>query len=112
SAGGIYALWLLLVVVLGALIWRSVRMALVQARRRAPLPGGIDASPAWTTRAGEAAGAQAEAPDRPLDRVRVWLRRAPSDPYLREPPRRLDRIDALLVLGLVLFAFVFRLCRL
>ncbi len=41
-----------------------------------------------------------------------WLRPDPADPYLREPRRGLDRRDALLLLGLVLFALVFRLWRL
>jgi hypothetical protein len=112
SSGGIYAIWLLVVVVLGALIWRSVHMALVPARRRAPLSRGIDTSPAWTSPAPGAAREQAQRSDRPLDRVRAWLRRDPSDPYRREPPRHLDRIDALLVLGLVVCALVFRLWRL
>ncbi len=40
------------------------------------------------------------------------MRPDPSDPYLREPMRRLDRLDLLLVIGLVLFAFAFRLWRL
>ncbi|HLA65556.1 MAG TPA: hypothetical protein VK600_03130, partial [Candidatus Saccharimonadales bacterium] len=38
SPGGIYVIWLLVVVVLGALIWRSVHMALVPARDRPPVP--------------------------------------------------------------------------
>ncbi len=45
-------------------------------------------------------------------RFRAWLRPDPADPLLREPPRRLDRRDALWLIGLVLFALVFRLWRL
>src|SRR5690606_8352808 len=41
-----------------------------------------------------------------------WLAANPADAYLREPPRGLDRRDALILLALVLFAFVFRLWRL
>jgi predicted membrane-bound dolichyl-phosphate-mannose-protein mannosyltransferase len=41
-----------------------------------------------------------------------WLRRNPADAYLREPWRRLDRRDAILLLALVAFALVFRLWRL
>ena len=41
-----------------------------------------------------------------------WLSPNAADAYLREPPRRLDRRDALFLLALVAFALVFRLWRL
>ena len=48
----------------------------------------------------------------PFDRFVAWLQPDPSDPYLRERGRRLDRVDLAVVAGLVLFAFLFRLWRL
>jgi predicted membrane-bound dolichyl-phosphate-mannose-protein mannosyltransferase len=42
----------------------------------------------------------------------AWLRRDPGDPLRSEPSRRLDRRDAILLVSLVLFAFLFRLWRL
>jgi predicted membrane-bound dolichyl-phosphate-mannose-protein mannosyltransferase len=50
-------------------------------------------------------------PRRPGPRL-GWLAVNPADAYLREPARGLDRRDALILLALVLFAFVFRLWRL
>jgi Gpi18-like mannosyltransferase/4-amino-4-deoxy-L-arabinose transferase-like glycosyltransferase len=44
--------------------------------------------------------------------VIAWLRPNAADAYLREPTRRLDRRDALILLGLVAFALLFRLWRL
>ena len=48
----------------------------------------------------------------PFDRFVAWLQPDRRDPYLRERGRRLDRIDLAVVVGLVLFAFLFRLWRL
>ena len=48
----------------------------------------------------------------PFRRFSAWLQPDPGDPYLRERGRRLDRIDLAVVVGLVLFAFLFRLYRL
>ena len=45
-------------------------------------------------------------------RLPRWLRRDPADPFSTEPPRRLDRLDLLLLMALVLVAFFFRLWRL
>ena len=42
----------------------------------------------------------------------AWLRPDRSDPHFREPMRRLDRLDLALLIGFVLFAFLFRLWRL
>ena len=43
---------------------------------------------------------------------RAGWRSNPADAYLREPSRRLDRRDALIALGLIVFALLFRLWRL
>ena len=48
----------------------------------------------------------------PFERFVAWLQPDRRDPYLREPGRRLDRIDLAVVVGLVLFALLFRLWRL
>ena len=109
--GGIYLLSALIVVVVGLLAWRAARIAwapdmaadaalaeeddLAVARAPAPLM-----EPAPAPQAGW------------LVTLRAWLRPDPADPYLREPMRRLDRWDLALVIGLVVFAFVFRLWRL
>ena len=45
-------------------------------------------------------------------RLPGWLRRDPDGPYSNEPKRRLDRLDLVLLIGLVLVAFFFRLWRL
>ena len=42
----------------------------------------------------------------------AWLHTDRADPLFREPPRRLDRLDLAIVVGLVLLAFAFRLWRL
>ncbi|TMB57213.1 MAG: phospholipid carrier-dependent glycosyltransferase [Chloroflexi bacterium] len=121
---GVYAVSFLVVVLVGVLTWRSVAMALAPARRRwqpagasptvpvlaggvpsEPMPPGLPATPPPSP-ATPIDGA------RTFDRLRVWLRRDPTDPYRSEPFRRLDRIDALLVVALVLFSFVFRIWRL
>ncbi|HEX2194050.1 MAG TPA: phospholipid carrier-dependent glycosyltransferase [Candidatus Limnocylindria bacterium] len=107
---GIYALSFMVVLLTAALAVRSARLAWTAQ----PLPE----PPAWTDVAAPArtvpavSGLQPE--DQPgwLTRFRLWLRPDPADPYLREPMRRLDRLDLLLVIGLVVFAFAFRLWRL
>ncbi|HEX6475307.1 MAG TPA: phospholipid carrier-dependent glycosyltransferase, partial [Candidatus Limnocylindria bacterium] len=48
----------------------------------------------------------------PFDQFVAWLQPDPADPYLRERGRRLDRVDLAVVVGLVVFAFLFRLWRL
>jgi len=103
---GIWLLALLIVAVLAVVAWRAVRL-------------GLDASEAL------AAGTAASAPARESPRRRAarsprsassggvgWLAPNPADAYLAEPSRRLDRRDALILLGLVAFALVFRLWRL
>jgi len=110
---GIYLLSAMIVVALGWVLVQGQRLVF-GAAARAP-------SPAIEQRA--AASVRPEAPavrepsggaasTSPLAKLAAWLHPDPADPYLREPGRRLDRLDALLLVGLVLFAFVFRLWRL
>ncbi len=113
SDWGIYALSAMIVVVLALLTWRALGIAWSPARLASPVPPEADAD--------EAAAARVPRPpmsDGPAARpgwvanLRRRMRPDPTDPYLREPMRRLDRLDLLLVIGLVLFAFFFRLWRL
>ena len=111
---GIYLLSMMIVVALAWLLVQAVAMALANAARETALaPSGpreeppqplieappvamtpVPASPAWTSR------------------LPAWLHRDPADPYRDEPRRRLDRLDLVLLIGLVLVAFFFRLWRL
>ncbi len=99
---GIWALSAMIVVVLGVVGWRALRMGMTaptheqQAAYVAPVsPPRVMAQP------------------RPGGEPRFgWLAPNPADAYLREPGRRLDRRDALILLGIVVFALVFRLWRL
>ncbi|MEA2652156.1 MAG: hypothetical protein QOI85_1877, partial [Chloroflexota bacterium] len=109
---GIWLLSLLIVGVLGVVAWRATRHAFAPdtsvaleppAPRLAPAPRAAD----WA-----AAGWERSEPQPPGMASISWLRPNPADAYLREPTRRLDRRDALLVLGLFAFALVFRLWRL
>jgi predicted membrane-bound dolichyl-phosphate-mannose-protein mannosyltransferase len=116
SPMGIYAIWALVVGLVGVLTWRSVVMALTPAPRGWQASGPATALPVLAGGAPSeptaAATAAAMEGDGALDRLRVWLRRDPSDPYRTEPFRRLDRLDLLLVVGLIVFSFVFRIWRL
>jgi predicted membrane-bound dolichyl-phosphate-mannose-protein mannosyltransferase len=122
--GGIYLVSALSLVVLGIVAWRSVRLALRPTPepmpempaaeppvpeaslpappRQAPVPA---AAPLTAAPAAELSGGSR------ADRF-GWLRPDPHDRYLREPTRRLDRLDAALLIGLVLFALLFRVWRL
>ena len=105
---GIWILSALSVVLLLVTAWRAVRASAHGRKQVAvgPAPSAAHAEPHHPqprprrARSGDAAG--------PLGR----LAPDPADPYLREPRRGLDRRDALILLGLVLFALVFRLWRL
>ena len=108
--GGIYLLSAMAVVALAWVAWRSLAVA------RAPAVSLVGAEllpePPQPPRVERPYSAPAaEPPNRWSDRF-AWLRPDPKDPYLREGPRRLDRRDAALLTGLVLFALVFRLWRL
>jgi predicted membrane-bound dolichyl-phosphate-mannose-protein mannosyltransferase len=102
--GGIWLLAALVVVVLGVVVVRSVRLALA-----APEADVAAAPPAAPAPARAARDAWHHAPANTGIR---WLAPNPADAYLHEPTRRLDRRDLLLVLALVAFALVFRLWRL
>jgi len=115
---GIYLLSAGIVVVLAWLLVQSAAMA-IRAGDLVLAPMRSAAPPDQATAEPEPVPPPiaVEAPidaERPVlrSRLRHWLRRDPADPYLAQPPRRLDRRDALLLLGLVLFALVFRLWRL
>ncbi len=112
---GIYLLSAMIVVALCWLLIQGQRMAL-RAGQREPAPPtdqGIPASPWPRVAAAVDEQPSGGAPSAPrLATLAAWLRRDPADPYLHEPRRRLDRFDALLLVGLVLFAFAFRLWRL
>ena len=118
---GIYALSAMIVL---ALVWVLLRAwstagaadeALLAPMPLAPWPepdqvaSGADSEPPGPRPFGEPAPPRIMAAWR---RFRAWLRPDPSDPLYREPPRRLDRRDAVWLIGLVLFALVFRLWRL
>jgi 4-amino-4-deoxy-L-arabinose transferase-like glycosyltransferase len=101
---GIWLLVLLITVVLAIVTWLAIRLALSPREVSAfeadtppepPTSAGLDRRP-------RATGAGAPS----------WLSPNPADAYLKEPRRRLDRRDALILLGLVAFALVFRLWRL
>jgi predicted membrane-bound dolichyl-phosphate-mannose-protein mannosyltransferase/Gpi18-like mannosyltransferase len=118
---GIYALSGLIVVVLAVLVgwvvasaraWeRAAEPAAEPAAEEAPAPAAR-AKPIPQTSAVEDRGATGSPVVGAWESLLSWLRPDPADPYLREPGRRLDRLDLALVVGLVLFAFFFRLWRL
>ena len=107
----IYLLSLMIVVALGWILTQAVAMA----RGRevdAPEPltaAGPEAPPGEPGLAATAGGGSG---GWRLGRLAGWLRRDPADAFRADPPRRLDRLDLLLLVGLVLFAFFFRLWRL
>ncbi|MEP7081876.1 MAG: phospholipid carrier-dependent glycosyltransferase [Chloroflexota bacterium] len=108
---GIWLLAAMILVVLAVVVWSSMRLAL--------RPEGPDAEVSAAERVHRRAGkvravappAAVEEPLPPGPRL-SWLTANPADLYLHEPPRRLDRRDALLLLALVAFALLFRLWRL
>ena len=107
--GGIYLLGLLSVIILGVATWASVRLAL-RPREVDALAAEGELQDSYTSP--DASQPAELAPGAALPWWLAWLRPDPRDPYLGERPRRLDRRDAAIILGLVLFAFVFRLWRL
>ena len=112
---GIWLLSLSGVVLLGIVAWRALRLLperLLEAQVEPMPPAHAHAHAS----AAPAPGGSASAWDRPPPAAPSWrpgwLTPNAADAYYREPARRLDRRDALLLLGLVVFALVFRLWRL
>jgi predicted membrane-bound dolichyl-phosphate-mannose-protein mannosyltransferase len=106
---GIWLLSLVSVVILGVVAWHTLRRRPLDVREAEPIPPRPPAARA--PRPAEWA-ATADASVEPTTSRLAWLARNPADAYLREPTRRLDRRDALILLGIVAFALVFRLWRL
>jgi 4-amino-4-deoxy-L-arabinose transferase-like glycosyltransferase len=122
SDWGVFALSAMSTVLLGALAVRAALAAWAGSRqpaRRAVSPATEALPVTEPVPVTEAlpSGLVLEAVEPPsgpsaIGRLKAWLRPDPGDPYLKEPTRRLDRLDLLLVFGFVLFAFAFRLWRL
>jgi predicted membrane-bound dolichyl-phosphate-mannose-protein mannosyltransferase len=116
SDWGIYLLSFMIVVVLvilasraAGLAWSPIRSPLLPRPRSAPPAPEEEVASALPP------PPMSEEPARApgwLTSVRDYLRPDRSDPYLREPMRRLDRIDLAILVGLVVFSFLFRLWRL
>jgi predicted membrane-bound dolichyl-phosphate-mannose-protein mannosyltransferase len=107
---GIWLLSLLSIVLLAAVTWHAVRQRATgeeteQVRAQPPAPRA-PRTEEW------AALPDPPSEPRPVGSILPWLARNPADAYLREPLRRLDRRDALILVGLVVFALAFRLWRL
>ncbi len=98
---GIWLLGLLVTITLAAVLWHTVRHAFSAAPEPEPAP----LPPAASSK-------RAVAEPIPPPATSGWLAVNPADAYLREPMRRLNRRDALILLGLIAFALVFRLWRL
>ncbi len=111
---GVYLLSAMIVVALGWLLVQGQRMAF-SAREREPSPARgqeVAGPPPRRISAGDDQQPRGAPASGRLAVLGAWLRRDPADPYLHEPPRKLDRLDAVLMIGLILFALVFRLWRL
>jgi len=109
---GIWLLSLLAVVLLGVVAWRAwVNILRPEATDSAPVGSPVGRADR-AARADEWTADPWAEPEPRRVPLFGWLARNPADAYLREPTRRLDRRDALLLLGLVAFALAFRLWRL
>ncbi|HEX9610182.1 MAG TPA: phospholipid carrier-dependent glycosyltransferase, partial [Candidatus Limnocylindria bacterium] len=114
---GIWIVSAMILAVLAVVVWHSVQLALRPAWFDA---ASISAAERVHRRPRAAPSAAAAAPTRPVAEAEElppgpripWLTPNPADLYVHEPSRRLDRRDALLLLGLVAFALLFRLWRL
>ena len=103
---GIYLLSASVAIALGWIAWQGIRLPSRRAAYfalSAPIPSTIPT---------QSLSAAPGIPPRSRWALPNWMRRDPYDPYRREPPRRLDRIDLLLVVGLVLVSLLFRFWRL
>jgi len=110
---GIYLLSLMIVIALAWLLTRAAAMALGIPEEAPVLPERAPAPPPWLEAPISLERSQLEgAPPSRGWRLPAWLRRDPSGPRGDDPPRRLDRLDLLLLTVLVVVAFFFRLWRL
>lgn len=103
---GIWALAALVTLTLLVVLIRTLRTAFA-ARTDAPPMPEPEPEPAPVSRRPPPIATAGSS-----GRLARWLAPNPADAYLREPTRRLDRRDLAIVLGLVLFALVFRVWRL
>ena len=120
------AIYLISLTIVVALVWVLIRaVAMGFGLESAPRIGFgsddvRDPEPVWSGAGGEASPAGEPAPAQVApsrrsswsDRLPAWLRRDPAAPLGDEPRRRLDRLDLLLLVALILAAFFFRLWRL
>ena len=102
---GIWLLCLLGVVLLAVVAWRSLRLSFAPLDEPMPAAERPPPAPRVATRAWDAAPSGA-------GKRFGWLAPNAADAYYREPVRRLDRRDALILLAIVAFALLFRLWRL
>ena len=102
---GIWILSAMVVAVLAAVTWQSLRLALRPAA--AAEAAAVGPPPRGRATLGRPAGG-----DEDRGAGVGWLTPNAADAYLHEPTGRLDRRDALLLLALVVFALAFRLWRL
>lgn len=125
SQPGLYLISFGIVVALG---WILVQAAALAGERPRPVPDvsvalatdaaaaaplAADDPPERAERAeGDAVTPPVQAPPRARWRRLSWLRADPHDPLFRDPGRHLDRLDAVLVAGFILFALLFRVWRL
>ena len=107
--GGIWLLSIGVAVLFLIVAWRSLRLGL--ADRPEPAPE-LEPAVEIDARSSAVEGRRDAWPIPQFISRFSWLSPNPADAYLREPGRRLDRRDALLMLALVAFALVFRLWRL
>jgi 4-amino-4-deoxy-L-arabinose transferase-like glycosyltransferase len=107
---GIWLVVLLGVVLLAIVAWQSLRLS--WAPMRSPSTVTSAAPPAPTPPPRPARSAWPAAPSSGIGARLGWLAPNAADAYFREPWRRLNRRDALILLALVAFALVFRLWRL
>jgi 4-amino-4-deoxy-L-arabinose transferase-like glycosyltransferase len=112
---GIYLLVLLGMALLVGVAWRSLRLALGRVGTPAaitPIAAAAAIGQPSPANRGYEQWAERRAANADASGRFAWLRPDPADPYLREPTRRLDRLDAVILIGLVLGALLFRVWRL
>jgi 4-amino-4-deoxy-L-arabinose transferase-like glycosyltransferase len=111
---GIWLVSAMIVALLAVVVWHSLRLAAARSVHEVPPP--VETAEVAVRRAPPPASQRTlrrrPDPDPAPQAARTWLTPNAADAYLHERPRRLDRRDALILLGLVLFALLFRLWRL